>query len=726
MKRCFKVFSLMILTVLIVFNFVYQEKLFVNAEDVSMILEFDTTKSAGKKVVLPIGTAIGNTNCFIDWGDETVIENITEPGLVNHEYIEEGIYQVEITGTYDSFGYKDSIPEDLDACSKLIRVVSFSNLDNLNLSGAFYGAVNLIEVPNVLPSGIKNISKMFYNCSSFNQDLSEWDFSNLTNSESFSDAFYNTSMSVDNYDALLNNLNETLTLPSNVSFDMGLNVKYSLRGKVSRNALVSKSWEIVDGGVVSINVSVNDATKVYGENDPSYIIEYGGFITGHGEDEITGDVSFEREEGEDVGSYIVSASGLISTFYEINYQTGILSITKADYDMSEVVWEYEEAFVYDGLEKEIKVINLPIGVSVNSYTNNKKTEAGSYIANVSLNYDTTNYNKPIVGNLIWTIFKADYDISEVVWEYEEAFIYDGTLKSVALINLPNGVSVDSYLENEKISPGEYTASAILNYDAVNYNAPLINNLKWKILAPQTAPTNVRGVLQTSNFHSNAKIINVNNLMEFKEENASEWISIETEEVTGLSSGVYLVRFKAKDGFIASPSVEINLVKLFFSLDNEDDIIITNVDGGVILTVSIIEEKEVLFKDIEKEVKTNFKNKRLKSLYEISLTKEDELYNPENDANVKILIPLELKDNEEIMLIHYQDGEALEIDFIREEDYIEFFASSFGYYGIAIPKDKVNWLIIISIVVLLTMSVISTVFGYKYYTKSFRKNLNLKN
>lgn len=99
------------------------------------------------------------------------------------------------------------------------------------------------------------------------------------------------------------------------------------------------------------------------------------------------------------------------------------SISKADYDMSNVVWS-SSSLIYDGSLREVTLGNLPSGVSVVGYTDNRATCAGKYVATASLKYDERNYNAPIVPSYEWEIKPAQYDMSSlefVSMEYE----YDG-------------------------------------------------------------------------------------------------------------------------------------------------------------------------------------------------------------------------------------------------------------------------------------------------------------
>ncbi|MFD2529257.1 MBG domain-containing protein, partial [Polaribacter marinaquae] len=78
-----------------------------------------------------------------------------------------------------------------------------------------------------------------------------------------------------------------------------------------------------------LTISVNNASKVYGEADPANTVSYDGFVLGEDENDLSGALVFQREPGEVVGSYEISASGLTSsTEYDITYETGNLSITK--------------------------------------------------------------------------------------------------------------------------------------------------------------------------------------------------------------------------------------------------------------------------------------------------------------------------------------------------------------------------------------------------------------
>ena len=157
-------------------------------------------------------------------------------------------------------------------------------------------------------------------------------------------------------------------------------------------------------------------------------------------------------------------------------------IDKGRYDMSEVHWDYEDEFVYDGEEKTVELVGLPDGVKVETYVGNKGVDAGGYIAEAKLIYrHKENYEVPSVPELRWRIAKKKLDLSEIKWSCDEGttFVYDDKAKEVRLEGVPEDFEV-VYTDNCKANAGTYTAKAKLIYDIRNCEAPEIPDLKWSI------------------------------------------------------------------------------------------------------------------------------------------------------------------------------------------------------------------------------------------------------
>nr|MCR5838488.1 chitobiase/beta-hexosaminidase C-terminal domain-containing protein [Kiritimatiellia bacterium] len=83
------------------------------------------------------------------------------------------------------------------------------------------------------------------------------------------------------------------------------------------------------------------------------------------------------------------------------------SIAKATYNMSGAKWDYAGEFKYDGGQKTVLVTGLPTGVAVAAYSGNTGSVPGTYTAHAELLYDTANYNKPEIADLVWIIRSAE-------------------------------------------------------------------------------------------------------------------------------------------------------------------------------------------------------------------------------------------------------------------------------------------------------------------------------
>lgn len=153
-------------------------------------------------------------------------------------------------------------------------------------------------------------------------------------------------------------------------------------------------------------------------------------------------------------------------------------IRKADHDMSRIAWSGER-FVYDGQEKQLHLDGIPEGVEV-SYEGTKATAAGKYTARAEfLVEDLHNYNPLSPVTCSWTIDKAAVDLSATRWNYSSPYVYNGSIKEVGLMNVPETISV--HLEdNRAVEAGTYTAKAIITYDVENYEEPVIEPCSWEI------------------------------------------------------------------------------------------------------------------------------------------------------------------------------------------------------------------------------------------------------
>ena len=182
------------------------------------------------------------------------------------------------------------------------------------------------------------------------------------------------------------------------------------------------------------------------------------------------------------GQYIASA--VLEPEDYVNFLPYVIEpyrweISRAEIDISDVMWASSGELVYDGTMKVVGLTGLSDDVSV-EYENNVAVEAGTYHASAVLSTSNQNYTAPEIEGCTWTIAKAVPDISGVTWSYAFEFTYDGYEKSVELLDLPAGMTA-RYTGNAAIEAGEYVAEAtLIMEDSMNYEAPQVTPLTWRI------------------------------------------------------------------------------------------------------------------------------------------------------------------------------------------------------------------------------------------------------
>ena len=81
----------------------------------------------------------------------------------------------------------------------------------------------------------------------------------------------------------------------------------------------------------ALTVTVNDASKTYGEANPGFSASYSGFVLGQDASVLSGALSFTTTatDSSNVGSYAVTPGGLGSTNYAITFADGTLTVNSA-------------------------------------------------------------------------------------------------------------------------------------------------------------------------------------------------------------------------------------------------------------------------------------------------------------------------------------------------------------------------------------------------------------
>ncbi len=126
----------------------------------------------------------------VDWGDGMSDANVT--GDITHTYATPGTYTVSITGLFPRiyFNAGGFFGADNDH-EKILTVENWGSIAWTSMSRAFSGCENLrinaVDAPDL--SGVTDMSQMFYDATSFNDNINHWNVSTITNmSQLFRDA----------------------------------------------------------------------------------------------------------------------------------------------------------------------------------------------------------------------------------------------------------------------------------------------------------------------------------------------------------------------------------------------------------------------------------------------------------------------------------------------------------------------------------------------------------
>lgn len=223
----------------------------------------------------------------------------------------------------------------------------------------------------------------------------------------------------------------------------------------------------------------NDISKVYNNavvSNPIITTVGDGAITYH----FFNSAGQEIAAPKAVGNYTVTVRMAEGVNYLAKEETRAFTISKATIDASMIAWSYTEPFVYSASAHSVYVEGVPGDILVTYSGTPTATNAGTYTVSATFTYDATNYNPISIEPLTWTISKRTLGDIDLTWVYSEAFIYDTAMKEVTVDGLPEDVTVKEYVQNVAINAGTYTASAVFEYDANNYESVSISPLTWEI------------------------------------------------------------------------------------------------------------------------------------------------------------------------------------------------------------------------------------------------------
>ncbi len=233
-------------------------------------------------------------------------------------------------------------------CTNLIKMIIPENVESIysgyhEYDNSFYNTPllrELVYLSESAPSGWYATSRTLV------PNLNKYD----KPSASIKDAVILPIISIDKASFIYSGASPVLTLSNNLhdhnleykvpsvkeknvgTYDMTIDAKIS-NEYVSYNSFISVNYEIKPAEIV---VSVADVSRVYGNPNPDFVINYDGLVNNETQEvfETLAVATTSAKQTSNVGQYPINLKGAKAHNYVFNYTNGELTITKADLKLS--------------------------------------------------------------------------------------------------------------------------------------------------------------------------------------------------------------------------------------------------------------------------------------------------------------------------------------------------------------------------------------------------------
>ncbi|MFO0970879.1 MAG: BspA family leucine-rich repeat surface protein [Candidatus Saccharimonadales bacterium] len=169
--------------------------------------------TASNQVRLSFGTINGYE---VDWGDGNTQSTSSSNPI--HTYASPGTYTIRVMGDIRSFNANST-----GNPAKLLTVEQWGDVEWRSMDFAFWNAANLqinaVDAPDL--SRVTSLLNMFFNATSFNSDISQWDTSTITNMTGMFNGATSFNQSLNGWDTSnVINMNNMFILASSFNSDI--------------------------------------------------------------------------------------------------------------------------------------------------------------------------------------------------------------------------------------------------------------------------------------------------------------------------------------------------------------------------------------------------------------------------------------------------------------------------------------------------------------------------
>ena len=418
-------------------------------------------------------------------------------------------------------------------------------------------------------------------------------------------------------------------------------------------------------------------------------------------------------------SQIATYSWSIAKAHKTATVNGITWLTN-----SELVYNGEEQVGLTGAELVLDVEGLVIPVEVAGQLTG--INAGDYTATVTVPtvFVTDNIVYAVVladgveTSLVWSIAKAEVNLSELTWNYTSALTYNGALQGVVLNTIPEGIEV-VYSNNSFINAGEYTATAVAtaldNYTVVGS----IPSLTWTINKAIVDTSTILFENATFNYDGNAHSLAVSG-----DASVLEMLNIVYDGNGKTLIGSYTVTatLTIKDEFANNYTCSDELTAtLTISGDKKNSHEITDKNEVIVKVEGSLDPDNLIAGGVTTDVKGTYvvdgKDREVLVAYDIYFTEGGAVISVDGqNFTVRLLIPVMYRglDDDELAVIHIKDDGTVElVEATRDGKYMVFDTNHFSKYAIIkIESANLTWLWILLAILLVAAIAVGVYFFLK--------------
>ena len=298
-----------------------------------------------------------------------------------------------------------------------------------------------------------------------------------------------------------------------------------------------------------VTVTPNDAFKVYGDKDKEFSYTPNGLV---GNDSLSG-ITLTRAEGEDVGTYDITASVEkdANPNYSVKFNKGTFTITQKEIG---ITWA-DTKLTYNGKDQQPSAFATGlVGKDTCEVTvTGAQKNAGTYTATAT-KLSNKNYKLPAETTTEYTIGAKEIGID---WSNLE-FTYDGTKKqpTAKATGLVDGDTCGITVSGAAADAGNHTAKAEA-VDNANYKLPKDVETKFVIKKAETVVSQTPEIISGLTYTGDAQdLISAGKTEDGKfvyKVNDGEW----SETIpSGLDAGTYEISYKVMGDDNHNDSTEV--------------------------------------------------------------------------------------------------------------------------------------------------------------------------